>query len=389
MTIAVSYWDMDHEGYGRMGREIHFAFERLGVEATADVMDGSADTVLFCKIPPQAKQWLEGQRPLMFTMFETTVWPVLFRDMHMFDTVFVPCEANRVAASEWHDNVHVVPLAVDKRWRLRKPSISGRFRIMSSGSQMRKGLDLTQQAFLEAFGNNDDVELVLKTPHKSQVPILNHPRISQVNGVLSAEDEVALYESANIYLGLSRGEGFGMMPLQAIVQGTPTIMSAGHGHDMFAKYATTVETTLVPAVNYDMYGVCGDWWESDVDDAVDKLRWVYDNYDSHVAAAAKNARKAAKEFTWDNTAQKLLDVIGDHGPYQGSGQVQFPEWRHVAIEVTSPINADIGPYRIEYVPGVRYWAHPSVKQSLRDAGFISDEVWNTTVWQHTVEEPTP
>jgi glycosyltransferase involved in cell wall biosynthesis len=385
VTVALSYWDMDAEGYGRMGREIHFAMERLGVSVTANPLDRTADTVLFCKIPPQAKQWLRGQRVNILTMFETTVWPLQFRDMHVFETVFVPCEANRVAAAEWHPDVRVVPLAVDDRWRYRKPKVNGRFRIMSSGSQLRKGLDLASDAFIKAFGNNDDVELVLKTPHGSQAKIPNHSRISRVNGVLPAADEVALYESANIYLGLSRGEGFGMMPLQSIVQGTPTIMSAGHGHDMFAKYATTVDTSLVPAVSYDMYGVCGDWWESDVDDAVDKLRWVYDNYDNSVAQSAKHAKKAKKEFTWENTAQGLLNGIGEHGSYHGSGEVMRPVLREVAIEVTREITADIGPYRIEYAPGVRYWAPPSVKQSLRDGGYISDEVWNTTVWRDDVE----
>lgn len=381
MTLAVSYLDDDAEGYGRMGREIYFAMQRMGVSVTNRPLDRLADTVLFCKLPMMAKKYLDGQRLTLLTMFETTVWPVQFRDMCPFDTVFVPCEANRVAAAEWHDDVRVANLAVDSRWQYRKPVVDGVFRVMSSGSQFRKGLDLTSEAFIKAFGHRDDVELVLKTPHGSQARIPDHPRIRRVAGVLSAADEVALYESANIYVGLSRGEGFGMMPLQAIVQGTPTLVSAGHGHAEYSRFATTVNTSLVSAWSYDMFGFCGDWWESDVDDAVDKLRDMYDRYDHYVAMHAKFARQAKKQFTWENTAATLLDGIGPHGPYRGSGRVVNQKFQDVLIEVTSRIVADIGPHHVDFVPGETYWAPLSVKQALRESGYITDEVWNTTVWR--------
>jgi hypothetical protein len=391
MTVAVSYIDLDAEGYGRMGREIFFAMQRMGVEVTDDLFDGSADTVLFCKIPTMAKSWLEGQRRTILTMFETTVWPVAFRDLHEFETVFVPCHANKQAVDEWHDNVHVVPLGIDDRWEYRKPKVDGRFRIFTSGSQYRKGLDLACEAFKKAFPHNNDVELVLKTPHGfqtmygNQIPLPSDNRFTRVQGVLSAEDEVELYKSANIYFGMSRGEGFGMMPLQAIIQGTPTIISAGHGHAMFSKYASTVDTTLVPATSYDMYGEAGDWWEPSVDDAVDKLRDMYNNYDKWVRKTRTYAKKAKLEFTWENTATKLLNLIGDHGPYEGPRTVQYPDFHEVQIQVTQPIRADIGLIHVDFTPGNDYWVLPHVKQALRDAGFINDRVWNTTVWRHMVE----
>ena len=376
MSLAVEYFPADHLGYGRMGLQMHRALERAGVEVTTNPMDGSAGTAVYIKIPPLCKRWLQGQRRIIWTMYETTEVPTEFRDLHEFDMVVVPCEANREAFSRWHPDVRVVPLAVDDRWSYRKPPVEGPFTVLASGSEFRKGLDLACEVFRKAFPGNSDVRLVLKTPTQMTFGLPSDPRFQHVTGFLTAEEEVALYASANVYLGMSRGEGFGMMPLQAIVQGTPTIMSAGHGHAMFEQFGIPVETTLVPATEYKLYGEAGDWWLPDVDDAVDKLRYVYDNYTHHVACAKKDASKAAKTFTWDRSAALLMSHIGEFGAYTGSGEVCYPKPRDVWVVAKVDIHADIGPYRVDIVEHEGRWVPPDVKRVLRDADAITDDSWH-------------
>ncbi len=376
MRLAVDYFPADHLGYGRMGLQVHDGLVRAGVTVDRDVVASSADTVLFIKIPPLAKRWKEGQRPIIWTMYETTECPVTFRDLDDFDMVLVPCEANREAFSKWHDRVHVVPLAVDGRWRYRRPSMSGPFTVLASGSEKRKGLDLACETFVKAFPNNRDVKLVLKTPTDMTFSLPSDPRFERVTGYLNASQEVELYKSANVYLGLSRGEGFGMMPLQAIVQGTPTLLSAGHGHAEFQHFGVPVDTTVVEATEYRLYGEAGGWWESDVDDAVDKLRDIYDNYETHVARAAYNAMCAAEQFTWDNTVNRLLDVVGPLAEYEGSGRLCRRSYRDVPIVVNAPVKANIGPWNVAYEPDVEYWGNPEIKRVLRDAGYVTDDSWH-------------
>lgn len=375
-TLAVEYFPADHLGYGRMGLQMHRALERAGVDVTTDSLDGTAGTALYIKIPPLCKKWLEGQRRIIWTMYETTEVPTEFRDLHEFDMVVVPCEANREAFSRWHDNVVTVPLAVDDRWRYRKPVVDDMFTVLASGSEFRKGLDLACDVFKKAFPNNNDVRLLLKTPTQMTFWLPTDSRFQHVTGFLTAQQEVDLYASANVYLGMSRGEGFGMMPLQAIVQGTPTLMSAGHGHAMFEQFGIPVETSLVPAVEYKLYGEAGDWWLPDVDDAVDKLRDVYDRYTHHVAAAKKNALKAAKQFTWDRSAELLLSHIGPFGAYTGSGKVYVPQPKDVWVVAKVAVNADIGPYRVHIAEGEGRWVPPDVKRVLRDADAITEDSWH-------------
>ena len=374
--LAVEYFGADHLGYGRMGLQVHAALERAGVDVTMDSLDGTADTQLSIKIPPLCKRWLDGQRRIIWTMYETTECPAEFRDLHEFDQIIVPCDANFEAFSKWHDNVHVVPLAVDDRWQYRKPVLGDKFTFLASGSEYRKGLDVAAAAFIAAFPGRDDVELVMKTPTTRLHGLPSDPRFRFVDGFISAEEEVELYASANCYVGLSRGEGFGMMPLQAIVQGTPTILSSGHGHGMFEQYGVPVETRLEPADHYRLYGEAGEWWEPSLDDAVDKMRDVVDNYTVHVRRATKNAKTAGRLFTWDATVERLLDVIGGFGPYTGSGQVREVTPLMVTVEVNKPIVADIGQYHIDYKPGVEYWCHPDVKRVLRDAGYVDTDKWH-------------
>ena len=374
--LALEYFAADHLGYGRMGLQIHRALERAGVEVTTDSMDGTAETALYIKIPPLCKKWLESQQRVIWTMYETTQVPTEFRDLHEFDIVVVPCEANREAFSRWHHDVVTVPLAVDERWKYRKPVVDGPFKVLASGSEFRKGLDLACDVFRKAFPNNNDVRLLLKAPTTMTFGLPTDPRFQMVSGFLTADEEVALYASANVYLGMSRGEGFGMMPLQAIVQGTPTIMSSGHGHAMFEQFGISVDTSLVPAVEYKLYGEAGDWWLPSVDDAVDKLRYVYENYTHHVASAKKNALKAAKTFTWDASAKLLLSHLGLLRLYQGSGKVCFPEPRDVWVVAKVDVHADIGPYRVDIVQGDGRWVPPDVKRVLRDADAITDDSWH-------------
>ena len=374
--LAVDYYAADHLGYGRMGMQVHDGLLRAGVRVDTDVLASDAGTVLFIKIPPLAKRWRSGQRPIIWTMYETTEVPVEFRDLDDFETVVVPCEANREAFARWHGNVHSVPLAVDERGRYRRPRVDGPFKVFASGSEKRKGLDVACEVFQKAFPGNNDVRLVLKTPTDMTFGLPSDVRFERVTGFLSSWREVQLYASANVYLGLSRGEGFGMMPLQAIVQGTPTLLSSGHGHAEFQHYGIPVDTELVEATEYRLYGEAGCWWEPSVDDAVDKLRDVYNNYESHVAVATYNAMHASEEFTWDTTVARLLDVLGPLPEYEGDGGIRRRRLGDVPVVTSHRVVADIGPRHIEFEAGQEYWTHPDVKRVLRDAGYVTDDSWH-------------
>jgi glycosyltransferase involved in cell wall biosynthesis len=375
MLTVRAFTKAEHIGYGRMAAQLWHAIEGLGYEVSGPD-DEPAQDVLFATIPPLCKRWLTGQRLHILTMYETTRCPVEFRNLADFDTVFVPCEENRVAFAEWHPNVVRVPLGVDgDAWKWTPRPQAGPFTFLASGHEYRKGLDVAMAAFKKAFPRRrfPHVRLVLKMPKPMEwfKGTGGDERIEVLTGYLSADDEVALYAKAHAYVGLSRGEGFGMMPLQAIAQGCPTIMSACGGHTQFANLASAVVgCDLEPATKYGLFGEAGDWWEPRLDEAIEAMRQVYADYTGHQASAWLASMEARERYTWTRTAHQIVAVIGDGEPYDGPGTMQYRLEALFPIAVERPVVADIGPHHIEFTPGTEYWHTADVKRVLHDAGML-------------------
>lgn len=374
--ICIDGKDDDRTGYGRMVQQLRAAFMRRGFAVDNDPATSEAEVVVFAMIPNQVKGWRQGARPVMFTMWETDELPLEFRGLAQFSNVLVPSKACAEAFSRFHPNVDVIPLGVDERWGFQPRPTDGPFTFLTSGHERRKGWDATIEAFQKAFPGNDDVRLIIKGTLRNLElrAAAQDPRITVVEGYLSANDEIALYASANCYIGLSRGEGFGLMPLQAIRQGCPTIVSAGHGHAEYAQFAdAVVPTTMVPADNYGTFGAWGAWWEPDVAAAAKEMRLIYERYGIALDSIEARAVLVADIFTWDNTAAMVeLAIGGSFGTVTGDGWVE-PDRLEYGFEVNAPVKCDIGPHRVDAVPGDTVWFPANVYRTLADAGFVTGE----------------
>lgn len=374
--LQISYVPEAALGYGRMGIMLRDSIQRLGVP-TSDHPDGdTAGTLLHCSIPSHMMKWRDGQRLVLLTMFETDTLPEAFREsMHHFDLVVVPSEQNRELFSRYHPNVQVINLGIDPTvWRYtpRKPPGS-RFTFLHGGSGLRKGGDVAYEAFRLAFpkdswGDGPEPWLVMKSPRPNQ---FFGDRIMQINGRITAEDEVALYENANCYVQPSRGEGFGLQPLQAIAQGIPTVLTDAHGHASFAHLGWPLTATLTPTPTGSfMLGEAGDWWEPSVTDCAVQMRAIYDNYESALELASHSASVVADEFTWDRSAQSLLDLIGDLPPYAGSGQWVKPTVLKYLMVLNRPHAADIAGSSFRWEAFTPYMVEADIKRILFEGGYL-------------------
>lgn len=375
--ICISCDEDDSTGYGRMGRQIRFGFERRGFQVDQDPGSSDAEVVVFVRIPPQVKGWRTGARAVLFTMYETDDLPWQYRGLRRYSNVLVPSKACAEAFSRWHPNVDVVPLGVDDRWEIRSRPVAGPFTFLTSGHERRKGWDATIAAFRHAFPDQPDVRLIVKAVRPSvelRAAVQSDPRISLVDGNLSAAAELDLYGSAHCYVGLSRGEGFGLMPLQALRSGCPIIISAGHGHAEYARYAdAVVPTTLVPSDKFSVFDQAGRWWEPDVDAAAREMRRLFDRYDDALSSVAERAGLVADLFTWDRTVEGIIRAVGgDFGSVSGDGW-ETPSKPLVGFSVRTKLRADIGPWRLRLEPGETYWYPANVYRMLADGGWVTDE----------------
>ena len=325
----------------------------------------TAEMVVFMMQPQMVKGWHEGQRRVLMTMWETTELPQeMLELLPQFEMVIVPSEHNRIVFEKHHSNVHVVPLGIDTElWKPRKGRRrKGPYRFLAGGSNWRrKGLDAVVEAFSRVEG---DVELHLKCKPDiiGGVPDIADPRVIVHREIMSEEEERDFYWGMDCFVSASRGEGWGLMPLQAIAAGLPTIMTSTSGHQMFQHLAySLVGSTPVPCSEERLYNV-GLWDEPDVDDLFAKMQAV-------ITAKPMVQSAGAAEFTWDNAAQQLLKIVKP-GKDLGPTPWCLADEATVKVQALRKIEADIGRHRIRMAKGDTQNIPVNAKTVLLAAGAI-------------------
>jgi glycosyltransferase involved in cell wall biosynthesis len=384
-----------HEALLAQGVEVYDRFTDEGwpnpklkrgtFDPKADAPTKNTNSACWVSVPSHAKRWLKGQVLSIVTMWEATKLPQTFREnLHAFDHVIVPSAHNVELFSKYHNNVSYLPLGVDPvEWHYApRRATQGTFRFMIAGSGGRKGIDLAITAFDRLWhkeGSWDGLTpvLVLKDPKGTALELdaaAGVPRLEHIPGYVSAEEEVALYRQANCYLQPSRGEGFGLQPLQAIAQGIPTILTDAHGQAGFAHMGYPLGSRLVPA-DYFIHGDAGEWWEPSLDDLCDQMRYVYDNYEEALAKAALGAIEVAENWTWANTASRFIDILGDRidMPYLGDGSWQKQDLHLFRVMVDRDMKLDAAGFTYIFEPGREYWEPADIKRILYEMNALTAE----------------
>jgi glycosyltransferase involved in cell wall biosynthesis len=356
--------NLPHVGYGKMVQGL-----QQGLAGKVEFRE-DAERVVFALRPNMIKGWYHGQKTALITMWETNQLPAEFTDyVDLFDTIIVPSLHNWELFSQFHDNVRVIPLAVDREvWCPKARPKNKKFKILCGGSEWyRKGLDVVLKAFLEM--NLPDAELHIKIvpPYLSAPDNLDYPNVVVHNQWMTVEDEADLVRSMDCFISVSRGEGFGLMPLQAISAGVPTIVSNAHGHREFSDLAThRIPTRLVPT-NHGTWRDVGEWDEPEFGAILSAIQDVYDNRERYREQAEMYAGEVSA-FNWNTAADQLLQVV------KPSGRLVENKWKPLEpmceIEVRRRVRADIGPYYVDLKPGMKHRVVLNVREVLRESGAL-------------------
>ena len=341
-------------GYGSMLEGF-----KTGLPKTV-TLDDNASVWVFMNTPNVARGFLSGQHRVCFTMWETDQLPEDFkRWLHLYDQILVPCEHNRELFSQHHSDVRVVPLGVDNKFWSGYTAPDKPFRFLAGGSLwFRKGLDVVVQAFQKL--DLPDTELHLKVaPHARDTPNVKHPRIVMHRGWMDQDTQREWFKQGHVFIAASRGEGFGLMPLQAISLGIPTIVSDTTGQEQFAHLATgVVSTTRSPAKTV------GNWDEPSLDELCEQMLSHYQNWEQHHAQASANA-KLSSAWSWRKATKTLLESV------PVGTLLDEPKWEPaivtVPIRVKRKMSCDIGRNHYDFLAGVEYQVPEGVLQVLSDA----------------------
>ena len=297
-------------GYSRLNRELRTALVRQGVtmtdEAEVGLYVGPAD--LF------DPQWPVN---VLMTMYETeTIPPEWVERCNTASAVLVPCQHNKEAfkRSGVQVPIFVVHLGMHaEEWPTMRRVSSSPFRILFvSWPNQRKGLDVLAQAFWQAFLDDPDVELYLKTSQAWEVrqqayTLKGVERFIVDDRQLSHEDLMALYQSAHVFVLPSRGEGWGFTAMEAMATGCPTVATNYSGLKEFVTPQTGWPIRH-GWVDVD-YGHLTRAAQPDVAHLTEILLSIRRNYPQAAQRAMKGSAMVKDRFTWEQTAQRTLDCL--------------------------------------------------------------------------------
>lgn len=323
---------------------------------------GSVDVLM--SVPFAIKSWYEGAHRVIFTMWETDVLPERFRRwLPQYDQVVVPCAHNVEVFGPHHPKVSAVPLGVDARfWKPYARPENDRFVFTAGGSLWkRKGLDLVVEAFRRA--KLPDAELRIKAaPHASDVPKMDVPGVVWFREWMSVEEERDFYNRSDCFVAPARGEGFGLIPLQNIALGVPTIVTATSGQREFANLSTAV------VAHRKVTAQVGRWDEADVGDLTELMRVAYQDRDGWKRMALEKSPLAGERFSWRQAAEKLVAALPP-GERLTSRKVRHPSVEF-PVRVSEKVTVEVNGKRWVLLPGQDNVVPENVADIAAEAGKV-------------------
>ncbi len=293
------------------------------------VFTDKASVSVHMQVPEAVKGWWRDAHRVLFTMWETDTMPDRFKPwLNQFDQILVPCEDNVELFSPYHPVVRHVPLGVDTKFWCAQPKQPGPYRFHAGGSLWkRKGLDVVVQAFKNL--RLADAELHIKAaPHAFDAPTGRLGDNIFVNrNWMTRTEQRDWYAQADCFVAPARGEGFGLMPLQAISMGIPTIVSASTGQKQFAHLATGVVGCRKSRAE-----TCGHWDEPSLAELEEQMMRHYTD--------RLTVPSGVQQFSWTASTKKLVAAV-PKGDVLDTDEWVLPEV-DVRVKALRTVNATVG-----------------------------------------------
>lgn len=258
-----------------------------------------------------------GKRVAFFTMNESTrLNPLSVHLLNKAAVVIVPSQfcAVTFSASGVNVPIRVVPLGIDPdiyRWRPLSTGDEVVFGAAGSmaGGESRKGLDDVVRAFLKAFPRSDGHKVRLKIkchPDRDTEQWMGDRRIDVTLGHLSDVALADWYASLTCFVSASKGEGFGLMPLQSLAVGRPLISARFGGVGEF--FNSDLGFVVSHKLSHAPPPYLGHWSEVDADDTICMMQLVRACHQT-IPEIGSECATLVSRFTWKKSCMELNGVL--------------------------------------------------------------------------------
>lgn len=307
------------DGYSVSSQAIMKELQNIGVKVSP-YNKGQKVGILYHN--PYSILQMENNFRILYTMFESDKLPDDWKEyLEAADLILVPSKWCQKVFQSFGFDTKVLPLGYDDKIykyieRKKEERVGRPFTFLHYNAyNMRKGFMEVFNAFNKAFKPDENVKLLLKTTLKQlPFPIIEseYPNIEVVQGAFDDNEMNKLMEASDCFVFPSRGEGFGITPLETMATGMPAIIPNAHGmseyFDDSCMYEVKVKE-MCPAVYTRYKGKdVGKMVLCDEDDLARQMRYVYEHQDEALEKG-KIASKYVKQWTFEKTALLLKDII--------------------------------------------------------------------------------
>jgi len=305
------------------------------------------DTVLVSSVPLWHEQLAleaRGRRLVAYSTWETDRLPTAsVSTLNRYDRVLVPSRFNAevFASSGVRRPVHVVPHIAHPAVPAPAPGSRSPFVFYVVATwTSRKALSDVLRAYVAAFTSADDVRLIVHTTRKDLIATeqrdhehgvqtttmvsvaralagrRNPPAIALSTSRCSRAEIDALHASADCFVLLSRGEGWGLGAFDAAAFGRPVIVTGWGGTPEFLPndYPYLVDYTLIPTEDDgpDL------WWrpepderwaKADVEHASRLMRRVYEHREEACVWGSRLQAGVAATYGERRVTARLLQAL--------------------------------------------------------------------------------
>lgn len=207
----------------------------------------------------------------------------------------------------------------DKVFTKNEKSPSGPFTFLSVGSpSSRKNSQMAVDAFVKVKSKYKDIRLIYKSngPPDARLyhgnmkqALYNVPYIKVIDSMVSEVELANIYRQSHCLLYPTSGEGWGMIPFQAIAMGLPTICTNATSCTEYAELSIPLDYEMVDVKMGGIYSNTGQWAEPSLDDLCDKMVYAIENYDYEKKRCLESSDYLHSNYTWDIVSKEYENRI--------------------------------------------------------------------------------
>jgi len=187
----------------------------------------------------------------------------------------------------------------------------------------RGGVQYVIKAFNEEFNKGEDVELLVKLNQAYMNPQMLNQAMNSLNltkdkaTIKISLDNIdynklyKLYNNCDVYVCATRAEAYNLPGIEAMACGLPTIQTDYGGQTDYMNNLNSLYIDyILQEVKEDMMYEGISWATPDIIDLKKKMRWAFEHQDV-IKEMGKQALEDVKNFTWDKSAQKIIEFLNE------------------------------------------------------------------------------